>query len=212
MINKNKFGLVLLLIMTFAAFTNADIPPDPDEMRMTSEFIVETNEDLSDFRFFLDFSGAIHEIEIKSKSRTAIPTPGGGARYNGGSILAIPKTSLKDYPEKLENSYKDKGKDLSELIGKRQIEGLTELGQHRFSAIIKNSERKNWTYPTYRIEKEGKSLKLVKLNDISPKISLEEEAKINGNSYLALILGGIFLTFAIFIIGFWAFRKVLKKS
>lgn len=219
---NKKSGLVLLLIFVFMILAKADVAPDPDEMRMSADLIIETTEDLSDYRFFVDFFGAVHEVEIKSKAQTAIPPLGGGARYSSGNLLAISKKNLKDYPEKIASPYAEEGKNLSQAISQKKIEGIIELGKHQFSSTIKISQRKNWTYPTYKLERAENSLKLVKLRDISPKISDEEESKMQGNrgsndsalygisksltpiGYL-VIVG--FPTAAIIILGIWLFRR-----
>jgi hypothetical protein len=164
-----KTVVFLWFILILTGFINGDVAPDSDEIRVTADLTIETKEDLSDFRFFVDFSGAVHEIEIKSKSSTVISPLGGGARYSSGMLLAIPQKNLKDYPEKITSPYKEEGTGLSQVISQRKIEGIIELGRPQFSGIIKKSEQKNWSYSTYQIERDGNSIKLVKLNEITPK-------------------------------------------
>lgn len=203
MIGRN-WGLILVIMLAFVVSVKADIAPDPDEMRVTADWLISTDEDLSDYRFFLDFMGDLREVEVKNKASTVLESKGGGARYSVGTLIAIPKSSLKGF---------DAAEAISQAIRDKKIEGVTELGKHQFSRTIKISERKNWTYPTYRIERDGNSLKLLKIGDVSPKLNLEEEAQINSDKYFMVTMAaGVLLTLAILIFGVFLFRKVWKKG
>lgn len=148
---------------------------------------------------------------------------GGGARYSSGTLIAIPKNKLKDFPAKMTNEQLSA---LSNSIKDKSVESI-ELGKHQFTNTIKISDRKNWTYPTYRIEREGNSLKMVKVFDISRKISEEEESKMRRTRGVDFVLYGIsksltpstlgyliiiaFPTAAIVILGIWLFRRKGRK-
>lgn len=212
--------LMMILMLVLATFVNADVPPDPGEMRVSANLNITTEADLSDYRFFVDFNRDLKEVEIKSKSSTIIEPMGGGARYRSGTLIAIPQKWLKDLPEKPTNEQLS---TLSKSIQDKTTESI-ELVKHQFSNTIKLSQRANWTYPTYQIERTGDNLKMVKLNDISPKISLEEEAKIrdggidfsiygisNGLTPLGYIVVIGFPTAAIIILGIWLFRRKGRK-
>lgn len=217
----NKILVMVLIMVSFlATFVSADVPPDPDEMGVSANLNITTEADLSDYRFFVDFYGDLREVEIKSKSSTIIEPMGGGARYRSGTLIAISKKQLKDLPEKLTNEQLS---TLSKSIQDKSKESI-ELVKHQFSNTIKLSQRENWTYPTYRLERTGDSLKMVKLNDISPKISLEEEVKMRGGGIDFSVFGiskGLtpfgyivlvgFPTFAIIILGIWLFRRKGRK-
>src|SRR6185369_14539048 len=98
---KTNLGILLPIILLFTFLVKADIAPDPGMVRVKIDLVIETTEDLSDYRFFLDFYGDLREVAVKSKGRTTIPSMGGGARYNSGKLLAIPKKSLSGFDEKL---------------------------------------------------------------------------------------------------------------
>ena len=72
-----KLGLILSLILIFTVFAKADIPPDPGFKRVSVDLNIEIKEDLSDYRFFLDFYGDLREVEVK-KGSNSIPSMGGG--------------------------------------------------------------------------------------------------------------------------------------
>ena len=206
-------ALFLLIFLGLINVAKADIAPAPDEMRVTSDLTINTDQDLSDYRFFLNFLAAVREVEVKSNGQTVIPSQGGGALYSSGTLLAVPKKNLTDFPDKLQTSNDEKHKSLANAIGEGKIPGIIELGKHSFYRTIKKSERANWTYPVYRIEKEGASLKMVKEADLAPKMSLEEQKLVeSGWFYRPVIIAGVLIAFGVLLTGVFLFRKVLKKS
>lgn len=209
---KVILGLGLIISM-FTVFAKADIAPNPDEARFSYPLIIETTDDVSDYRFFLNFSGDLREIEVKSKGRSEIPSMGGGARYSSGMIIAIPKKFLNDFPNKIESSYDDIGKRFSDLIREKKI-GVIELGTHSFSRLIKKSESANYINAPYKLEKDIENgLKLTKLEIPKGKSGMDFSMygiKKSLTTFGYLILIG-FPTAAIIILGIWLFRKKGRK-
>ena len=202
---KKYLGIIIPLILLFNIFAKADVPPDKGYERVKIDLVTETSEDLSDYRFFLDFYGDLREVEIKSKGRTSIPPMGGGARYSSGTLLAIPKKSLSVFEEKL--SYEELG-NLSKSLKNKEIEGVAELAKHRFSADIPKGEKPSEVY--YIIKREENTLKAERIAEEKPK-STSSLLSISSASRSNLIIGGIFITLAVLAIGVFAFRKVPKK-
>jgi hypothetical protein len=214
MFKKSLVSLMVLFLLVSGI--KADIAPDPDEMRVSSDLTVTTAEDLSDYRFFLDFMGAVHEVDIKSKAQTVIPSMGGGSRYSRGTILAIPKKNLTDFPEKLSSPYKEEGKKFSEAMRNGTIQGVIRLKDHTFSEVIKKNESKSWSYPTYRIERNGNTLIMKEDSRITPNsgkgvgidFSVRSEIKsLSFNGYLVVIGTPLVLI----IWGIWFFSKRRRK-
>ena len=214
---KSLLG-ILAAVLALTQLINADIAPGPNERRVSANLIIETAEDLTDYRFFVDFYGAVHEIEIKGSSQTSIPPLGGGARYSSGTLLAIPKKNLNDYSEKIISPYQEPGKNLSDAIAQKKIEGIIQLGKHQFSAVIKKSQE--WTSPTYKIEKENGTLKLIKSGNVTSPTSSERKGggidfAIYGISKSLTPSGYIFIigfpTVAIILLGIWLFRRKGRK-
>lgn len=205
---KNIF-LILSVILVLNIFIKADVAPDPGYMKVSADLIIETKEDLSDYRFFLDFHGDYREVKIKSNGQTVIPSMGGGVRYSVGVLLAVPSAKLKGF-EKV-SSAEDSQKLLQEIERLKKDGSVIELTQHSFSKTIPVSERSNWSHPTYRIERDGTTLKVVDNGNLSPKISLEEESQMK-NSFLgiAAIIGTVLVGLAVVIGGIVLFRKSRK--
>lgn len=212
--NKNYLAIILLAILLFSFIAKADVPPDPGFERASIKLITETTEDLSDYRFFLDFFGDLRKVEIKSKGRTEVPwSGGGGVRYRGASFLAIPKKSLGSYEGKLNQ---EKSSNLAQAIKSKEISGVVILAQHYFSRDVPKGEIPAESY--YRLIREDNTLKAETVTEEKPKTTSSKEPKTTSSQLIAsdsrtgMIVGGILLTLAALAIGVFAFRKVLKKA
>lgn len=205
MIKKN-FAFLLPVILLFTVFAKADVAPDPGYKRVTIDLVTETVEDLTDYRFFLDFYGDLREVEIKSKGRTVIGAMGGGARYRSGTFLAIPQKSLKGFEEKLSS---EQLKNLSESIKAKKIEGVTELARHRFAEDIPVGENPGAVF--YTITREKDALKATRNVEDKPTSGSGQQL-ILPDSRAGVTIAGIFISLAVLIVGILAFRKATKKS
>lgn len=203
--NKKYLAAIFPLILLFTFIAKADVPPDPGFVRVSINLVTETSEDLSDYRFFLDFYGDLREVEIKSKGRTEIPPMGGGARYRAGTLLAIPKKSLGGYEEKLTN---EQLANLSRSIKAREIQGVAELAQHFFSRDVPKGEKPSETF--YRLTRAENTLKAEKVTEEKPKSTSSQ--LVAADSRTGMVIGGALLTLAALAIGVFAFRKVSKKA
>lgn len=204
--NKKKLGILLPIILLFTFLVKADVAPDPGMVRVKIDLVIETKEDLSDYRFFLDFYGDLREVGIKSKGRTTIPSMGGGARYSSGKLLAIPKKSLSEFEDKLSTEQLN---NLSESIKNKKIEGVIDLASHRFSQDIPAGETLGETY--YVVKREEDTLKATKIADDKPKSTTTQQL-ISSDSRKNFVVSGILITLGVLFIGIWAFRKSKKRS
>lgn len=192
---------VLFCILSIGYIAKADIAPMEGYSRVSLDLVLKTNENLSKYRFFVDFYGDLNEIKVKNKSTTTIPSIGGGARYRVGKLLAIPVSSLKNFKGKL---TREKSNELSELIKNKQIAGVVELAEHTFTEDIRDGE--SAVNYIYEIKSEGNSLKVEKLGVKNNKTEIKKSA-ITPNSTITHTVAGFFLTFGILIFGLLMFRK-----
>ncbi len=203
--NKKYLALIVPIILLFTFLAKADVPPDAGFVRVSINLVTETTEDLSDYRFFLNFYGDLNEVEIKSKGRTEIPPSGGGARYSSGTFLAIPKKSLSGYEDTLSNEQLS---NLSKAIKAKEIQGITELANHRFSADLPKGEKPSDTF--YRLKREENTLRAEMITEDKRK-SKSSPQLIAADSRTSVVIAGVLMTLAVLAIGVFAFRKVWKK-
>lgn len=204
------FKKMLMMIVTLLFFTfiiKADIPPPKGYSKIRVNCVIETNEDLSDYRFFFDFSGALSEVEVKSNGKTSIPPIGGGARYTSGDLIAIPGKNLEVFGKEL--TYEQLN-SLSESIRTKQIEGIIELGAHTFTQTVKGSGGNS--SKNYVIIRKDNTLQMSpkKKTTVKKKVSSlfgfnEEETYAENNKNSAV--GGVFLSLFFLTGGIFVFRK-----
>ena len=202
-----KLGLILSLILIFTVFAKADIPPDPGFKRVSVDLNIEIKEDLSDYRFFLDFYGDLREVEVK-KGSNSIPSMGGGARYGSGTLWAIPKKSLKD---------EDKDQ-ISKVLSENKIVRAIKLTQHQFAQTVRDSETNNIQNPPYILERDAeRGLKITRTAGISNQGGRGGgiDFTLYGVSKSFTLPGYIILVSfpvaAIVILGIWLFRRKGRK-
>lgn len=186
---KKRFGITLSIILLCAFIAKADVPPLPGLGRVKTDLVLETKEDLSDYRFFLDFYGDLKEIKVNNNSQTTIPSVGGGARYADGTLLAIPGKNLNQFADDSPTSLKN----LSQALREKKVEGVIELTKHKF--IKDTLLGLTLAKPFYTIEREANTLKIVQTSELNKTV----------------IIAGILIAAAIFLFGFFLFRKASKK-
>jgi len=183
-------GLIFLMTVTFIGPVKADMAPPSGYSKVSVNLIIETKEDVSDYKFYIDFFGDKKDVEIKNNGITNIPPMGGGARYSSGTLWAVPKNNS--------------GQPI-------------ELLKHQFSREIPTKERENISSVIYRLEHDGKVLKVVSNHQVIQK-SAESGNNLDFTFfgiYKGLtvwgfaVLIGILLMFIVF--GIWLFRKKRRK-
>ncbi|MBX7171477.1 MAG: hypothetical protein K1X72_11020 [Pyrinomonadaceae bacterium] len=203
---NRKSPLSLIIILIFCVVIKADIAPDSGYSQVSADLIISTTQDLSNYRFFLEFSGDCNEIKIKNNDTTTIPPQGGGVRYSSGTLLAVPKKSLKDFADELTFAQQTR---LADLIRENKIEGVIKLIDHSFNRVVKDGE--NWTNLTYRLEKEETTLKAVKEREIlstAPNI----ESRILLYKIISYgLIGGVLVALGVIGGGIYLFRKRRQK-
>ena len=201
--SKVSLSLVLFLILSFSILVKADVPPPKGYVRVSVNFVVETKEDLSAYRFFLNFYGDLDEIVLKANSKITVPPAGGGARYASGVFLAIPKSSLQATGEKLTN---EELSALAESIRENKVAGLIELGRHPFVQDVTTKNKNKVVTPKYLVERQNETLVMKQQKKIGKKISFEkvEIFEKDGRTMIA----GIFLSMSALFAGVFVFRKV----
>ncbi len=187
---KRNLGLILLMTVTFIVSVKADIAPPSGYTRVSVNLIVETKEDVSDYRFYLDFFGDKKDVEIKSKGITNLPPMGGGARYSSVTLWAVSKKDAKQEP--------------------------IELLKHQFSKEVPSSDSQNIPSGVYRIERDGNTLKATKISD--DKVNQNKERALDFTFYGVykgltvfgyIVFIGIPLIFI--VLGIWLFRKRRRR-
>src|ERR1041385_1450918 len=122
-INIQRIFVLLCLSLVFAFVAKADIPPNPGFKRIYTDLVVTAQDDFPAYRFFFQTMRGLEEISVKKGESSTITFKGGGAAGSGGTFIAIPKASLKQYSEKLSPADSD---ELRSAIADKKIVGAVE--------------------------------------------------------------------------------------
>ena len=202
---------ILVLIVFLSASVFGDVAPDPGFRRITVSLTLETDEELSGFRFFVKSGGEVEEVFIKPGERTVVSPLGGGAYYSAGKLLAVPREQVKGF-----NSASSDGKlsELEKAVYDGTVPGSVELVDHLFSRTVNESEAGGFRDPLYRIERDLQSgLKAVHISGGAATSAADtrvSSGRLFWQSAGAAIVAGIFLMFGIATLGILYFRKRTK--
>jgi hypothetical protein len=186
----------------------ADVPPARNEMRIFVDLAFTPRDDFADYRFFIAYGGGLNEIEVKKDVPVILEGSKHGGQLRTSSLIAIPKKELEGVG-KMSDEQEQK---IVVSVIRRDNKGYIELIKHTFQEDIPIGERVNKIYPVYEIRREANLPKAFEGQGISKKINDEEEAIITFAKYeKATIIGGVFLTLAVLLLGVYLFRRSRKK-
>jgi hypothetical protein len=211
-----RTAIVIFLTLVFAAVAHADIPPPQGYTRVSVGITLEAKDDVSDYRFFVVSGNLAKELFIKQGEKTRAGSLGGGARYNSGEIVAIPKKSLASFGDDLSG---DKLAALETAVADAKVAGSVTLVKHSFTREVRDADAKSVADEGYRIERSATGLTAV---PVSSPVSNGANAPLSSNvtqlgqSQSGLgwtsVMGGLLMTLAFFALGLWIFLKFIKKS
>jgi len=208
-----KLPTITLLFVLVSLFVTAraDVPPEAGYKRITQQLIVESQEDLGEYRFFLKVGADLKEFTLKKGERIGIESMGGGSFYRNGIFLAVPKASLA----KLNEAPTDRKLNfLQQAVYDGKVSGSIELIRHGFIRDLRNAEAAAAKDPVYRIERDGeKGLKAVLVSGgaVDTKVaasSYSNDSKSSG--FWVAVVGGSLMTLAFIFFGGWAIRRSNK--
>ena len=131
-----------------------DVAPEPGYKRISINLIVETNEDISDYRFFIKSGADLKEIFVNLGKQTSISPLGGGAFYWTGTLLAVPTKTLGDLSD---DPAENKLNAVQKAVFDGKVPGVVELVNHSFSREIPEADAAGHRDPVYRIERDSRT-------------------------------------------------------
>jgi hypothetical protein len=188
---KRIFFLAVVLLLS-CQFLIADIAPPEGYVKVSRAIVLQTDDDLSEYRFFLISGDLVREVVPVVGEKITLSGLGGGARYSGGTLYAVLRKSMSEFPEKLSP---DQSRKLSEALTQDKFPGSTELLRQGFSAEVRKEDAASVTDTEYRISKVSGGIKAEQLPsatlDASPKSAAPVPS--SSNTPLFPIAGGLLL-------------------
>ena len=211
---RRKIPAVLLGVIALFAVVRADVPPEPGYSRISVPLTLESVEDLSDYRFFLESPMRLEEVTVRKGTPTVISADGRAGAGRIVTVWAVPRQSITD-----ESSFADPSKlpDTDAALREGRIRGAIKLFSHSFQATVRDEEKSAWENPVYRIDRDnGKGLVAASSGGQAAKTGLEGPATGNTKSsdrslQIALVGGAIFVLAAVGL-GLWFLRRASKNQ
>jgi hypothetical protein len=182
----------------------ADVPPDPGYVRQSANLVLETDADLSGYRFFLESPMKVEEIKIVKGTPTVIDASGRAGAMRFGRLFALPAGEVEQFKDRLTEE------EFRKALTEKKLFTATQLLSHNFQTTI--PEGANWQDPGYRIEKDGETgLKARLIAGGAQKVSFGITTVSRSLTTAGIaIIAGILLMCGITILGIWYFRRSSK--
>ena len=202
---------LLFVLVSLFVTAKADVPPEAGYKRITQPLIVESQEDLGEYRFFLKAGSDLREFGLKKGEKIEIESLGGGLFYRNGTFLAVPKASLAE----LNEAPTDRKLNLLQrAVYDGKVSGTIELIRHVFIRDLPKAEAVVAKDPVYRIDKDvEKGLNAVHVSGgaIDTKVaasSYSNDPKSSG-FWITVVVGSL-MTLVFIFFGVWATRRSNK--
>ena len=202
-----KVAIFLIFVTLITTAGHADVAPDPGYERRSADLVLETETDLSAYRFFLESFIDAEEIKIVAGTPTVISASGRAGASRFGRLFAIPTREYEQFAERLTQE------EFRQALKEKKLFNAIELLSHNFQTTVPQGS--SFQDPVYRIEKYGETgIKAVKVSGGqtgSQKISFGiVDISRSWNIAGIAIVAGILLMCGITILGIWYFRRPSK--
>lgn len=195
------------MLGSFVGLVFADIPPDPGYKRVSLNLVIQPQEDLADYRFFVKTGADLNEITLKKGEQVVVKPQGGGAFYRSGTLIAVPKASLGKLSEAANGSELN---EMQKAVYDGKVSGAVELVKHRFIRDVLVKDAAGLKDPVYKIEKSsetGVKATLVAGNTSEPVNTTQYSREPKSAMFWGTVVGGSLLTLAFISLGVWWIRR-----
>jgi hypothetical protein len=182
----------------------ADVPPDPGFTRQPADLILETEGDLSAYRFFLEMAVSVEEIKF-TDGRKVIEAANRGGAMRFGKLIAVPLKDMSAISGDLS------GPLLESHLRQKKFPNAKELISHGFQQTISIAEKPLWKDPVYKISAVNGEITATK---VSGGTGAGVVSRSTEYLWPIVIVSGavaVLFTLAIVALGVWLFRRKKKK-
>ena len=201
---KQYFLAALVIMLGFSTSVFADVPPEPGYVRQSVNLVLETDADLSGYRFFLESPMKVEEIKIAASAPTIVDGSVRAGAMRFGRLFAIASRDVEQFKDRLSEE------EFREALKEKKLFTATQLLSHNFQTTIPDGA--DWQDPVYRIEKDGETgLRAVQISGGAHKVSFGiTTVSRSWNPAGVALIAGILLMSGITILGIWYFRRSPK--
>jgi hypothetical protein len=141
----SRTAATAILILMFVANAAADVAPDPGYARVPANLVLESDADLSGYRFFLESAMDVEEVRVSSGAPTVIEASGRGGAARYAKLIAVPSSDMRQLSGDLSAEL------IGSMIREKRFPNAVVLLSHSFQATVPQWEKEGWADPVYRI-------------------------------------------------------------
>lgn len=205
---------VLLVLAALVSAGRADFAPDPGYSSISAPLTIQTDEDLSDYRFFIESPMRLEEISIQKGNPTVVDPEGRAGAGRIVTLWAVPRKSIAD-----ESAFTDAAKlpDTDAALRDGRIAGAIKLLSHSFQTTVSDEEKSVWENPVYRVTRDdAKGLIANRTGGQTTKAGQNVPAsgatKSSERSLQIALAGGVVFLLAAVGLGLWFLRRASKNQ
>ena len=146
---KVRASAIIFFTCLFCLAARADLPPDVGYILQSVSVTIQTQEDLSDYRFFIESPMRIEEISIEKGKPTVVNSDGRVGAARVGALWAIPR---KDIGSDFDFSSTEKLQGLRQALDQGQYHAMKIITLD-FRAAIREADKEDWQDPVYQLNK-----------------------------------------------------------
>jgi len=208
---RSTVSAVLFAILALLTVARADLPPEPGSSRVSVPLALETNDDLSDYRFFMESPSRMEEVTIQKGQSTVIGPEGHAGIGRIVTLWAIPKASITDG---LPLSDPSKLEEVDAALRDGKVVGAVKLLTHSFQTTVSDEEKSKWNDPVYRITRENsKGLTATMMSERKANTGTSGSVtKSSDRSLQIAMIGGLLFVLAAVGFGLWLLRRASKNQ
>jgi len=128
---------------------HADVPPDVGYTFQSVSVTIQTQDDLSDYRFFIESPMRIEEISIEKGKPTVIDGDGRVGAARVGTLWAIPR---EDIGSDFDFSSTERLQSLRQALDQGQYHAIKIITLD-FRAAIRQADKTDWQDPVYQLNR-----------------------------------------------------------
>lgn len=196
----SRVSAVLIAIAALYSAAAADVAPDPGFANVSANLILESDSDLSAYRFFLESALDVEEIKVNSGAPTMIEAAGHGGSARYAKLIAIRTKDINGIPTG----------QLETKIRKKEFPNAVEILSHSFQVTVPIAEKSGWEDPVYRISTSDGEITATPIS--GGRVSPGKLTYSIWQFVWPVAVAAILLAAAVAITGVWIIRRSSKKA
>lgn len=211
---RRMIPAALLVIAALFTAGRADVDPEPGYSTISAPLTIRTDEDLSDYRFFIESPMRLDEIAVQKENPTVIDPEGRAGAGRIVTVWAVPRKSIAD-----ESAFTDPSKlaETDAALRDGRIAGAVKLLSHSFQTTVSDEEKSSWENPVYRVTRDdAKGLAAIRTGGqttkAGQKVPVSGAAQYSNRPLQVALIGGAIFVLGAVGLGLWFLRRASKNQ